>query len=319
MNYFKFILFLGGMVTSYAQVHIADNNDQKLYNNAILQANTTASDIKGFKFPRKVLSGRIDYLTTETETDMVNSMLIFNNQKSNLSKGLYFWDSSRWNTLLDDSFIEKLSQVYLAVTKNSEKVYSFSTSTTDSSSGNIRIGMNYDSNIFTDLSNSITNLTNTFSIFNKENIIKLKTAGIIQLDNLENIPFNQVNKFNQASMGIGLFLKSPDEDDFKLIAYSVINANITSSCTKLPFNVFDYVYDLIPTGSSKEYVCKVAFDKRNFSLLNGENGEVKVSLGASDSPNCVNNIDNGSWESRNFLPEGASNIFLTTEIFEIIN
>lgn len=318
MNILKAILFLGSISTSNAQVHISDDIGKPTYKNAILQANTTRNDIKGFKFPRKTLTGRADYLTTSTDADMVSSMLIFNNKSFILSKGLYFWEFNRWNNLLDDSFIDKLSQVYLAVTKNSENTYTFSTDTTDSLSDVIRIGMNYDSNIFTDLSTEITNLSNKFAIINNENIVKFKTTGIIQLDNEENIPFSKLNDFDIVSMGIGLFLKSPGEDEFKLIGYSIIREHITSSCTKLPFNVFEYNYNMNPTKTSENYEVKVAFDKRDFSLLSGDT--VNVSLGASNSPNCISTNNSTMFnEHRTYLPKGASNTFLTAEIFEIIN
>jgi len=318
MNILKGILFFGGICTSNAQVYISDDTGKPTYKNAILQANTTGNEIKGFKFPRKELTGRLDYLTTSTDTDMVNSMLIFNNGSSTLSKGLYFWEFDKWNNLLDDSFIEKLSQVYLAVAKNSENTYNFSTDTTDSSSDVIRIGMNYDSNIFTDLSNETTNLLNKFIITNRENIIKFKTTGIIQLDNKENIPLTKLNNFDIVSIGIGLFLKSPGEEEFKLVRYSIVREHITSNCTKLPFSVFEYNYDLNPTNSSENYEVKVAFDKRDFSFLSGDT--IQVSLGSSDSPNCISTSNSTRFnEQRAYLPKGASNTFLTTEIFEIIN
>lgn len=322
MNFFKLIIILVFTNISYAQVYIVDSDQVKTYENVIFQANTTGNEIKGFKFPRKTLTGRTDYLTTITnkDTNMLNSMLIYNNKESELSKGLYFWESDRWNNLLDDSYKEKLSQVYLAITKNSEKTYSFSTTTTDSSTDTIRVGMNYDSNIFTDLYNETTNLNNKFTIVNAENILKIKSTGIIQLDNVENVPVSKIKNFNQASIGMGLFVKHPGKEEFKLIAYSVIRAHITSSCTKFPFTVFEYEYNLKPTGPSEYYEVKIAFDKRDFSLLNGNNGAIQVSLGASDSPNCINsNPDSSYSDSRSFIPKQAAITFLTTEIFEIVH
>lgn len=318
MNFLKLTLFFLCTSFSFAQMYIYDDTNDVVYNNAILQINSSGNDIKGFKFPRKKLLDRNDLLSLDSiKPNMIDGMLIYNDKHTNLDKGLYYWNSEKWNNIIDESFLSKLSQTYIAVMKKNENVYSFPVCSARTPSEDvITIGMSYDDKVFTDLYNETTNLANEFSIINNINAIKIKAAGIIQLDNITSIPYNQLDNLLKASIGIGLFLKSPGEEEFKLISYSRSNADITSNCSKLPFSNFIYVYDLKATKPSEFYEVKIAFHKIDFTEL--ETDCVQVSLGASPSSNCISNESNSFYENRTFLPNGASNTFLTTEIFESI-
>lgn len=318
MNFLKLILFFGCTSFSFAQMHIYDDVNNTVYNNAIFQINTSGNDIKGFKFPRTNITDRSDLLLKESnKPNMINSMLIYNEKQSNLQKGLYYWDSDKWNNLIDESFLDKLSQTYFTVLKKNENTYSFPVCSASSlSDDKITIGMNFDEKIFTDLYNETTNLINVFSIINNVNVIKIKASGIVQLDNVTSMPYNKLSDLPKASIGIGVFLKSPGEEEFKLISYSRSNADITSNCSKLPFSNFIYVYDVEPTKPSEYYEVKIAFHKIDFTALESEC--IQVSLGSSTSSNCVSNESNTFYENRTFLPKGAADTYLTTEIFESI-